>query len=537
MPAIVAAFLLAAAGGALALRDAGDDGAVPSFRRQACGLDGDWLELVKRGYHPARSGDISVLPATPAYQASATGGWTHSGPWPYLARVPLVFYGPGVVAARGEVSRAVTLADVAPTIAGILRGSFRTPDGRPLPEVLGSPGRRLEATPPRLVLTVVWDGGGWNTLRQWPEAWPNLRALMEGGVSYTRASVGSSPSVTPSIHTTLGTGYFPWRHGITGIPVRDERGDVVDSFQGGESSGFMEVPALAERWDEQNANRAMVGMLGYEPWHLGMIGQGAERPGGDRDHAVWLDIETNRWTTNPEHYRLPASVSETGGLEEDLERTDAADGRVDAAWRDNEILGDPARWEEIPGFIHFHARALMNLIREEGYGRDDVTDLLFTNFKQIDRNGHYYSMHAPEVRDSLEVTDTVLGDMIRFLDEQVGRGRYLVVVTADHGQQPDAPRVDGYGIDPDEVEDDVNEEFGGVLRALWPTEAFLDHEVMRSRDVTVQDVASFIAGYRLRDNTDRPDIAVAGAGRLDPEDRLYDLAIPARMLPELTCRG
>ena len=536
--AIVAAFLLIAAGGVLALSRLGDEDAVPSFRRQACGLPGDWLELVQRGYHPARSGDISVLPATPAYQASATGGWTHSGPWPYLTRVPLVFYGPGVVRPRAEVERTgVTLADVAPTIAGFLRGSFRTPDGHPLPEVLGRRARRLAADPPRLVLTVVWDGGGWNLLRQWPDAWPNLRALMEDGVSYTRASVGSSPSVTPSTHTTLGTGYFPWRHGITGIPVRDERGEVVDSFEGGESSRFIQVPALAERWDLQNGNRALVGMLGYEPWHLGMIGQGAERPEGDRDDAVWLNIETNRWVTNPAHYRLPASVVGTGGLQEDLERTDAADGRVDGSWRDNEILDDRARWEEVPGFIDYHARALMNMIRAEGYGEDRVTDLLFTNFKQIDRNGHYYSMHAPEVRDSLEVTDDVLGDIVRFLDEEVGRGDYVLVVTADHGQQPDAPRIDGYGIDPDEVEKDVNEEFGDVLRALWPTEAFLNREVMRARGVTVEDVARFIAAYRLRDNTSRPDIAVAGAGRLDPDDRLYDMAIPARLLPEVVCRS
>jgi len=28
----------------------------------------------------------------------------------------------------------------------------------------------------------VIDGGGWNVLRQWPDAWPNLKCLMrEGG--------------------------------------------------------------------------------------------------------------------------------------------------------------------------------------------------------------------------------------------------------------------------------------------------------------------------------------------------------------------
>jgi arylsulfatase A-like enzyme len=533
--AVAVAAVVLAAGAALALGGIGSGEPVPSFRQQACSLGGDWLELTRRGYFGPRSGDIAVLPRTPAYQASGSGGWTHSGPWRHLTHVPLVFYGPGVIPSRGAERRRTTLADVAPTLAGLLKGSFATEDGSPLPEIAGFSARRLQAEPLRLIVTIVWDGGGWNVLEQWPGAWPNLRRMMRAGISYTRASVGSSPSVTPATHTTLGTGYFPRRHGITGIPVRDEKGEIVDSFQGGESSRFIRVPTLAERWDEQSGNRALVGMVGYEPWHLGMIGKGAERPGGDKDDAAWLDIETNRWITNARHYRLPAAIRATTGLGKDLGHTDAADGRVDGAWRDNAILDDPARLEETPGFIYYHARVLRNLIRDEGYGEDAVTDLLFTNFKQIDRDGHYYSMHAPEVRDTVVASDEVLGDIVGFLDERVGRGNYVVVVTADHGQQPDAPKVEGYGIDPNEVESDVNAEFGPVLRALWPTEAFLDRDVMRDRQVSIEEVARFIADYRLEDNTQRPDIALAGAGRFEPGDRLYDMAIPSGMLPRLDC--
>ena len=41
-------------------------------------------------------------------------------------------------------------------------------------------------------------------------------------------------------------------------------------------------------------------------------------------------------------------------------------------------------------------------------------------------------------RQALEETDRQLGLTFEFLDSQVGRGRWLTVVTADHGQQPDA---------------------------------------------------------------------------------------------------
>jgi hypothetical protein len=504
---------------------------IPSFRDQACGVSPNWLELMQRGYFEPRSGQISLLPRVPAYMASGGGGWSHSGPWSYLQHVPLVFYGPGIISAEGQVDRPVTLADVAPTLAALMRGSLPESDGTSLPEVAELSAETLARKPPRLILTIVWDGGGWNVLEQWPGDWVNLLRMMEDGVSYTHATDGSSPSVTPAVHTTLGTGLFPWKHGITGVPVRDESGEVVDAFLKGESSRFIQTPTLAERWDERTGNEAKVGMLGYEPWHLGMIGKGAEKPGGDKDDAVWLDVETNEWITNPDHYRLPSAIAGTTGLEDDLAELDAEDGKVDQAWGDNKILDQRDRWEETPAFIRYHGRAMQNLISQEGYGADETTDLLFTNFKQIDRVGHYFNMDSEEVNESLLVTDEVLGDLLGFLDEEVGRGRYVVVLTADHGQQPDAPDIAGYGIDPNEVERDIDAEFGPVTRAVWPTEVFLEDEAMEEEGVEVAEIARFLADYRLEDNAvDDPY-----TGRFEPSDRLFEMAVPASMLPSLTC--
>jgi predicted AlkP superfamily pyrophosphatase or phosphodiesterase len=428
------------------------------------------------------------------------------------------------------VDRPVTTADVAPTYAALIKASIES-DGTRLSEVADLTGEQLTKERPALVLTVVWDGGGWNSLDQWPDAWPELRALAEDGVSYTNATVGSSPSVTPSTHTTLGTGFFPATHGISGIPVKDENGEVADSFMKGESAQFLQIPAFAERWDEQNDNDAEVGMIGYEPWHLGMVGAGAERPGGDKDDAVWLDIETNEWITQPDHYRLPPSIVPDEGVEaalaDELEELDAADGQADGAWRDHPILDEVDRLEETPAFITYHADALMDLVEEEGYGDDEVTDFLFTNFKQIDRVGHYFSMESDEVRDSIEVTDAELGRIVDFLDDEVGSGRYVVVVTADHGMQPDEEEIDGFGINPTELEEDLKEEFGDVVRGVWPTEVFFFPEALENNEVDVEEVARFIGDYRVEDNVTEE---TAGFGSFEPDDRLFEMAIPAELL-------
>jgi arylsulfatase A-like enzyme len=447
----------------------------------------------------------------------------------------LVFYGPGVVTAGGEVDRPATLGDVAPTLAVLLKGTFRTEDGRTLPEVARFEASLLRTDSPRLVVVVVWDGGGWNVLRQWPDAWPNLKRAMSGGVSYTDAIVGSSPSVTPSVHTTIGTGVFPWKHGITGINVRDENGDVVDAFYRGESSHLLEVPTLAERWDELQENRALIGMIGYEPWHLGMIGQGAERPGGDKDHAAWLNVETNVWISNPDNYTLPESLATTPGLEEGLRRLDARDGKVDDSWMDHQILNDRTRIEEVPAFIAYHGRGLRRMIAMEGYGDDEITDFLFTNFKQIDRVGHYFNMASEEVRQSVVETDRQLGELFDFLDDEVGREKWVTVITADHGQQPDAGEIDGYGIDPIELDGDIEDEFGSVLQASWATELFLDPRELDRRDLEVADVAEFMGGYRLRDNVLTFAERFVGAGSFAAGDRLYDMAIPGEMVRSISC--
>jgi predicted AlkP superfamily pyrophosphatase or phosphodiesterase len=501
--------------------------AAPSFATQACSLPDGWLTLVKRGYHEPRSGQISIVPRTPMYMASGAGGWSHSGPWRYLQEVPLVFYGPGIIPSYAEVTEEATLADVAPTLAALAGTRFATEDGGVLDEVTDL------SRSPRLIVTIVWDGGGWNVLRHWDSAWPNLERFMAGGVSL-RATDGSSPSVTPAVHTTLGTGYYPWKAGVTDVPVLDESGEVTDAFLDGESSRFMEVPAFAETWDESNDNRALIGMVGYEPWHLGMIGQGAERPGGDKDDAVWLDRETNEWISNEDHYTLPDAVVETGGLDDDLERTDAADGQLDGAWRDNEILEEEDRIEEVPGFMTFQTRAIENLIALEGYGDDRITDLIFTNYKQIDRNGHYYNMAAPEVEDSLRQADTMLGRLERFLDDEVGKDRWAMVITADHGQQPDEEDLDSYGIAPKEMAADIEAEFGDVVQSVWPTQIFLDDDELAKEGATADEIARWLYNYTIEDNATE---SAGDAGRFSPDDRVLDMAIPARLLPTIDCRS
>ena len=68
----------------------------------------------------------------------------------------------------------------------------------------------------------------------------------------------------------------------------------------------------------------------------------------------WLDVETNEWITNPDHYRLPPSLPETDGLEEDIAELDAATARSTMRGSTTRSSINPSGSEETPAFIRYH---------------------------------------------------------------------------------------------------------------------------------------------------------------------------------------
>jgi hypothetical protein len=79
-------------------------------------------------YHPARSGDLIIVPRE--NWILSTAATTHGTLYPYDQRVPLIFFGPGVRAGRYDT--AATPADLAPTLAALASQPFTAPDGRVL---------------------------------------------------------------------------------------------------------------------------------------------------------------------------------------------------------------------------------------------------------------------------------------------------------------------------------------------------------------------------------------------------------------------
>jgi type I phosphodiesterase/nucleotide pyrophosphatase len=79
-------------------------------------------------------------------------------------------------------------------------------------------------------------------------------------------------------------------------------------------------------------------------------------------------------------------------------------------------------------------------INGEQLGADSLTDLLAVSLSTADYIGHTFGPTSVEQEDNFLRLDKELGDFLRFLDKQVGNGKYIVFLSADHG----APQVPAF---------------------------------------------------------------------------------------------
>ena len=508
----------------------------------ACGLPDEWLIRIARGYRSDRSAELQILPEEPNFVGA---GLPHVGPWDYTSEVPMFFYGPGFIKPLGVVDQNATSADIAPTWARLLGfDAFEAPDGEPITDVLVPPEER--SGPPKLIVTVIWDGAGRSVLREWEGHAPNLERLVSHGAWIERAQVGSSPTSSAQIHATIGTGAFPRTHGIVGHSMRID-GRIVNPWAWG-ARHFL-VPTLADSYDLEMGNEPLVGMLGTVAIQLGLIGHGSMLEGADQDlvvlrespQALTLGAEGVRWNLEEpltNWFRYPAYAN---GLRPELAdlfpEYDRLDGVVDGAWRGHVLDEDVIQGGfKTPARIPYQTNLIEAVIEREGFGRDDVPDLLFVNYTLIDQIGHIFTLNSEEMRDSIETQDRFLPVLIAALNRLVGEGEWALLITADHGATPD-PLVSGaFQISAERLHQGIQEAFDGdgddvpVAEQVKQTEIFLNTAELEEHGFTLDDVARHVMGLT------QEELAIPDVSRIsDPGARVFEAAFPASIIPGLPC--
>ena len=175
-------------------------------------------------------------------------------------------------------------------------------------------------------------------------------------------------------------------------------------------------------------------------------------------------------------------------------------------------------------------------VTAEKLGRGDAPDLLCVSFSSNDLLGHRWGPDSQEMMDATLRADRVVADFLRFLDSEVGVGKYAVVLAADHGVCPLPELPSSKEKYPAAARKTVTELATGLeaaLTAMYGTEGaaptrwvevfdddvwpwvYLKYDAIEARKLKVEDVAAVARDW------------LAGRGHIETAFTRKDLEGPA----------
>jgi hypothetical protein len=442
-----------------------------------------WLEMFARGYFPGRSGQVFVVNREGDILTvrDPLSKFMHGSPWDYDTRIPVLFYGAPFI--RQGQGRDAAQQDLAPTLGAIIGApATATYTGHVLPNVMAAGAAR-----PRIAMVIVLDGMRADYFDKHADVMPTLSRMRREGAWFAGARTNVLPTVTGVGHATIGSGTDPRFHGIA---VNNLFNRVTGKFQPAyDRLDPRELMALtlADTWNDATDGKAVIiGQGGAMRATAGLVGRGACLVNGRRVIAASY-AEDSGWETNPECYSLSPALTPFLG------KTvwQAAGG----TWMGHDIAS-PTKFRGSTLFQKFEAEALLAVMNREPIGADDITDLVMVNMKGPDYAGHTHGPDSPELKATLAELDRQMAAILALLDTKAGRGRSVVVVTADHGMPTEpAPGRRHYN---DEIIQLLNKKFdaeGKVIQYYADaanSQIHLDTARLRSLGFSLKDVASYL---------------------------------------------
>jgi hypothetical protein len=328
-----------------------------------------------------------------------------------------------------------------------------------------APGQAITDNRPRLLVVIVVDQMRTDYVERYGRSWTGgLHRIGTEGVWFTEAAYPYLNTVTCAGHATIGTGRFPRSHGMvlngwldralgTTVPCTSAPDESIVSVNGtvarGESAEYLRGPTFAEK---VKAAGGRVVTISLKPRSaIALAGHAS-------DATIWFGGSGTFVTSTAYAKELPAFVSSTLAAEPIARaRTvpwvkllpndhyrgadDAIGERAPTGWSAvfPHVLDQDrfiSLWQYSPAADAYLARLATAAIDAYKLGRGPRVDFLGVSFSTLDNVGHYFGPESHEVQDILAHLDRTIGLLLSTLDERVGRGRYVVALTSDHGVAP-----------------------------------------------------------------------------------------------------
>jgi len=380
-------------------------------------------------------------------------------------------HGIGVNRRKALAGMALWVATCAPSVLG--QGVGTTKQASPH-EPATRVAARMAPARPKLVVMLVVDQMRGDYVDKFRGQWTGgLKRLVEEGAWFRDAAYPHAATETCVGHTTISTGALPATHGMvanawwdrdtqkmvtcTADPQTKNVGYAGVSAKGGDSAWQMIVPSFAEELKFQTGSATRVVTFSLKARAaITMAGHKA-------DAATWFD--GGGWVTSSVYGTMPfiEAYASAHPVKADYGKTWTLSLPESAYWYDEKATGavppqgweltfpHPLRgkaggnepddtffgqWTTSPFADTYLTKIAENAVDSLGLGKGGGVDYLGVSYSTVDYVGHAFGPRSWEIQDVLVRLDQDLAELFASLDKKVGRGNYVVALSADHGVVP-----------------------------------------------------------------------------------------------------
>jgi len=329
---------------------------------------------------------------------------------------------------------------------------------------------------PKLVVLLVVDQMRGDYVDKFLPQWTGgLKRLVEEGAWFRDAAYPYAATETCVGHATISTGAFPATHGMVANAWWDRKeqkmvtctadpdpnvkniGYAGATPKGADTAWRMGVPSFAEELKFQTSGATRIVSFSLKARAaITMAGHKA-------DAATWFD--GGAWVTSSAYGTQPfiEEQAKSHPPKADFGKTWALSLPASAYWYSEKALGavPPEGWDLTfphplrgkmgvgePDAAFYeqwasspYADTALTELAEKAVdalklGNSNGTDFLAIGYSSVDLVGHEFGPRSREIQDILIRLDKDLGNLFAHLDQKVGRGNYVVALTADHGVVP-----------------------------------------------------------------------------------------------------
>lgn len=413
------------------------------------------------------------------------------------------------------------------------------------------------AQKPKLVVGIVVDQMRYDYLTRFWDRYgeDGFKKLINNGYNCKNTHYNYMPTYTGPGHASIYTGTTPENHGIISNTWFDKS---INKYTYCTSDTLYQTlstqtkyGSLDSKYGRMSPNKMLTTTITDElklatnfkgkTFGISIKDRGAILPAGHKaDAAYWFEGgETGKWISSSFYMEnLPDWINE-------LNNSNPANKYLEQSWKtlypintytrsiaDDNPYEELFKMEEKPVFPH-DLKALrdsndnyslikstpfgntilkqlaIELIKNEQLGQDNFTDFLSISFSSPDYIGHQFGPMSIEIEDTYLRLDKEIGEIIMFLEKNIGKENILFFLTADHG----AVNVPQYLIDNNLPAGYFNEhEIDSTLKVFLKKEydvdslvkntsnyqVFLNTELIQKNNWNIEAIENSIADYLLK---------------------------------------